>query len=333
MAQALGSVLRQKHTNLEVLAIDDGSTDGTLQELRKGAALDPRVRVMENDENIGLIRTLQRGVKEAKGAYIARMDADDLSYPDRIESQVAFLESQPELGVVSVAADFVDRSGAFMGSHPPRCFGAGAARYMALFGPPVVHAAILARTEVMRQHGYRLAEQTLHTEDYELFTRMLLAGVSFGNISRPLYAIRILADSVSRRYEEIQIKNFVTCARQYLWAATGIDMPAGVHRAFVNRADSRVSPRELAQAVSWVQRLRSRYLSEMDREDPSRNEIVRISGEQCADIFLQAILKGTLQQRFAGLALAATYAPTLLAAGALGYLRLKAESARRHRLV
>lgn len=329
--EALSSVLRQTYRDIEVLAIDDGSTDDTLGILRACAAADGRVRVIQNEGNLGLIRTLNRGVAEARGAYVARMDADDVSYPARIERQVAHLESRSDLGIVGVAADLIDRSGTSTGFHPARCLEAEAARFMALFGPPVIHAAIVARTEIMRRHPYQSTGQAIHTEDYELFTRMLLAGVAFGNIPTPLYAIRIRADSVSRTYEAIQISNFAACARQYLWSATGIDMPVSVHRAFVNRIDPSVSPLDLARAVRWVQRIKNRHLSEAD--SPARREIARISAEQCTDILLQAMLKGSPMQRFSGLTLAASYAPTLVANGALGYLVLKIRSTRRHRLV
>lgn len=329
---AVASILRQTYTDVEVLAIDDGSTDDTLKLLHECAGRDNRVRVISNSWNMGLIRTLTRGVEEAAGFYVARMDADDLSYPDRITRQVTLLESRPELDVVSAAADFIDRKGAQVGFHPARCQGVKAARFMGLFGPPVVHAAVLTRADIMRRHRYLLAGNTLHTEDYELFTRMLLAGVTFSNIPEPLYAIRLRADSVSRRYEQTQIDNFVLCAHDYLLSATSVSMSRGVHSAFVNRLNPQVSALEMARALGWIVRLRDRYVADIDSVDPSRCEVERIAAEQMADILLQGIMKGTLAQRSISFLLAVRYALTIAKSGALSHIRLKTKSARRRGL-
>ena len=217
LPEALESLLSQTHGDLEIIAIDDGSRDATPGILEKSAATDERVRILRNGTNLGLIRTLNRGVAEARGEFIARMDADDISAPHRIERQVEALALRAEIGVVATGFEPINEVGHAVGRPVrPRSLEPGAARFMALFATPLVHPTLLARSSVMQTHPYGAFDDSLHTEDYELFTRMLAAGVGFLNLDEPLVAYRVGSESVSRRHETIQVDNFVACARRHL---------------------------------------------------------------------------------------------------------------------
>ena len=98
---ALTSIMRQTYTNLEIIVINDCSTDNTLSILENIALRDSRIKVISNSSNLKLIDTLNKGVEICSGEYIARMDADDISFPDRIERQVAFLEEKKDYDIVS----------------------------------------------------------------------------------------------------------------------------------------------------------------------------------------------------------------------------------------
>jgi len=98
--EAVMSIIKQTYPNLEILVIDDGSTDNTGNILKILAKEDPRIIYIKNEENLKLIATLNKGLNLCKGKYIARMDADDISLPTRIEKQVNFLEAHPEIGIV-----------------------------------------------------------------------------------------------------------------------------------------------------------------------------------------------------------------------------------------
>ena len=86
---AIDSVLNQSYSYFEFLIIDDGSTDQSAQIIRSYS--DPRIRFLQNECNLGLVTTLNRGIESSQGQYLARMDADDISYPQRLEKQVALL--------------------------------------------------------------------------------------------------------------------------------------------------------------------------------------------------------------------------------------------------
>lgn len=333
VVEAMESVLGQTHEHLEVLALDDGSTDQTLDHLERAASNDARVRVMVHPENLGLIHTLNRGVQEARGEYIARMDADDFSHPDRLRRQLAVLARRSDVGVVSAATELMDSAGTIAGRVPIRCVEPGAARFLSLFATPLVHAAILARSHVMRDFPYRSDANSLHTEDYELFSRMVRNGVGFYNIDEPLYRQRIWPGSVSRRFESIQVEHFVATARAHLKELMKLEVPDGEHRALVNRLTSEVEARELARALRLLDALRDRFLDGLPTGDPVRDEVHRITAEQRTDILLQAALKGTAAQRAAALVLGLRYLPSLLSAPSRTYLSAKFASKRRSHLV
>ena len=97
LKEAIDSILNQTFEDFEFLMIDDGSTDQSLKILR--SYKDPRLRIVQNEKNIGLIKSLNKGLKLAQGKYIARMDADDISLPERLEKQVTFMDVSPKIGV------------------------------------------------------------------------------------------------------------------------------------------------------------------------------------------------------------------------------------------
>ena len=100
LPQAVESILSQSFGDFEFLIIDDGSTDGTTEYLSSVSGEDPRVRVLSNERNIGLTRSLNLGLGSARGRFLARMDADDVSAPQRLARQVTFLERNSDVGVV-----------------------------------------------------------------------------------------------------------------------------------------------------------------------------------------------------------------------------------------
>ncbi len=115
LTKAISSILNQTHKNLEVIAIDDGSSDDSLLTLKKLAKTDSRLRVYRNPKNLNISRTLNRAVKLAKGKYIARMDADDIALPNRIEKQMKFLLKHPQVVILGGQVKTMDVSGKIIG--------------------------------------------------------------------------------------------------------------------------------------------------------------------------------------------------------------------------
>lgn len=318
LAQALDSLLAQTYGRLEVLAIDDGSRDGTAAILEGFAARDERVRVLRNPENQGVIRTLNRGVAEARGEIVARMDADDVAAPTRLERQVEVLASRPEIDLVGTGVEAVDgETGRRLRPRPVRCLEPGGARFAALFAIPAMHMTIAARTEAMRANPYGGTPDSLHTEDYEMFARMLDGGAGICNIDEPLMTVRIDSGSVSARHEEIQVENFVRCAARHLERTLGLRPEPAAQRVLVNRIDDTVGPGDLREGLRWLDRIEREFL----RHEPGATaEVHRAADLQRVDVLVQAALKGRPAVRLAAAPLALRYGRRLLSPPARRYL-------------
>jgi glycosyltransferase involved in cell wall biosynthesis len=318
LGAAVGSLVGQTYRELEILALDDGSSDRTPEILDEFAARDARVRVLRNETNEGVISTLNRGVAEARGEIVARMDADDVAAPSRIERQVEVLASRPEIDLVGTGVTVIDgESGRPLRPWPVRCREPAGARFAALFATPVMHMTIAARAEAMRAHPYGGTPDSLHTEDYEMFARMLDDGAGLCNIDEPLMTVRSDPGSVSARHEETQVENFVRCAARHLERTLGVRPEPAAHRVLVNRIDATVGARDLREGLRWLDRIEEEFLR---REPGGAADVRRAADLQRVDILVQAALKGRPSVRLAAGPLALRHSRRLLSPPARRYL-------------
>lgn len=320
---ALDSILEQTRREIEVVAVDDGSSDGTAGILARRAAADARLRVVTHGRNRGVISTLNRGVQEARGAYIARMDADDVALPRRLERQVEVLEQRPEIDALGSSVELIDEAGRVVGRRPVRCREPEGARFLGLFATPITHPTLLARTEVMRRFPYREDEACLHAEDYDLFARMLRGGAALANLEAPLLRFRINPEGVSRRHERIQVENFTRLARAHLERETGASPRPGVHRALVNRIDDEVGAGDLVGALQLLGRLEREHRERAGTGSDAAREIWAIGHQQRLDILVQAMGGRGAGRRLVAAALLAGRLPALRHADVRRYVAAK----------
>jgi glycosyltransferase involved in cell wall biosynthesis len=191
LAAAIDSVLAQTVGDLELVVVDDGSTDDTWRIVDEYARRDGRVRGLRNEENIGIPASLNRGIEAAAGRLIGRMDADDVSLPHRFERQLAFLEEHPEVAVVGSYVLHMDGGGEILGLSQtgPASEDEFAAlrregKYTLVFGG----TAVFSRRLVDEVGGYDPEIST--AEDLELFDRMAAHGAVVA-IPEPLVLYRI----------------------------------------------------------------------------------------------------------------------------------------------
>ncbi len=206
--EAIDSILSQTFTDFELLAFDDCSTDQSLSILRSYAEADPRVRVTANPQNLGLTKTLNLGLSMARGTYIARMDADDVSLPNRLEKQMAFLEAHPAVAVLGACGQVIDESG-----HPIRKLTLPIAvpdiKERLLHGNCLIHTSVVIRADVMRDaEGY--SEKHPYAQDYELWLR-LAERVGIANLPDVLVNCRAHAGQVSIKKLADQWRIAETC--------------------------------------------------------------------------------------------------------------------------
>lgn len=197
LAQALESLLDQTLGDWEIVLCDDGSADGTAELARAYRDRDPgRIRLLRNERNLGLGAALNRCLAAAKGAYIARMDADDVSAPERLARQAAYLDCHPGCAIVGCAMVHFDEQGDYRVSRPPA--EPGLRDY--LLGTPFCHGTVMVRAEAYRAvGGYRTAPELLRVEDVDLWLRLYEAGFRGRNLREPLYRMRDDRSAAKRR--------------------------------------------------------------------------------------------------------------------------------------
>jgi len=194
LRQSLESVLRQSWTDFELLIIDDGSTDGSAR-IAGEYADSGRVRIIST-ENHGVARALQRGVVEARGDFVARMDADDIAVRDRLRWQVEVLEEKPSVGVVFGFVTEIDHEGRVLpNGRSSRSYSDNEVQWCLLWKNVIPHPTVMFRRALVSDGGYDPVFNKC--EDFELWNR--LARVTrFECIPRPLVQYRIHAGSVTR---------------------------------------------------------------------------------------------------------------------------------------
>lgn len=159
---AVASMLGQTYQDFDLLVVDDGSTDETLQILQ--AFDDERLIIEKNPQNMGIVKTLNKGLEMITGEYIIRMDADDIAKPTRIEKQVAYMDAHPEVGASSGAAIVFKEEKAISRLNMP--IGVKKARTELLFKSPLIHPAAIIRNKTIKHNGIHYREELKATEDY-----------------------------------------------------------------------------------------------------------------------------------------------------------------------
>jgi glycosyltransferase involved in cell wall biosynthesis len=286
LKEAIDSLLEQTYSDLEIIAINDGSTDKTATMLAEFQSLDSRIVFVNNEKNLGLIDTLNKGLQLCTGKYIARMDADDISDKHRISKQVLFLENNPDIDFVSCAyTRFTIKDRPFytqniLATNPESIL------FAAHLYTPVCHAAIMGKQSTFANYRYLKNEFSLHVEDYELWTKMLREGVRFANINEPLYHIRSNKESVSNKYETIQIANFISLAKLHFDLVRKTNAPIEYIAVLVNRLSKNTSEDAIKWAFIQIDGLQKTFASVNNK-----TELSRISNMHKADILFQFFKK------------------------------------------
>jgi glycosyltransferase involved in cell wall biosynthesis len=197
---AVESILRQTVTDLELIVVDDASNDET--PVRIDAIADERMRALRNDDQLGLAASLNRGLDAARGRYVARLDDDDVSVPNRLERQLERMRSAPKLAIVgSAVADLDQRGNVGYVHRQPR--GTRAVRWHSLFSSPFFHPTVLFERDLVERERLRYDEAFIESEDYELWTRLLVFAEG-GNVDEPLVLKRVHAGQASLRRRGVQ---------------------------------------------------------------------------------------------------------------------------------
>lgn len=207
IADAIRSVLAQTFRNFELLIVNDGSNDDTAERVR--SFNDDRIILIEQPQ-LGIAAALNNGLKHARTDYIARFDADDICFADRLEKQYLFMLKNTEYIVVGTGADYIDDCGNFIFTHFPKVVTNAEIQQLAWYRCPFIHASVMFKKIPVMEYGYNTNAHSF--EDHLLWLQLKLRGKMY-NMPEPLLSVRLNPRSFtmderkrSRMFHEIKYK-------------------------------------------------------------------------------------------------------------------------------
>lgn len=197
LSEAIDSIINQTYANWELIICDDGSSDSTFEiasELRN--KFPNKIILLKNDSNMGLNYTLNKCLSKVTGEYVARMDADDISLPTRLEKEVDFLNNNPEYAIVSTGMICFDENGDWgrnLTKEKPELKDI-------VKSTPFCHAPCMVRVKAYKDvNGYSVDKKLLRVEDYHLWVKMYEKGYKGYNLQETLYKMRDDRNATIRR--------------------------------------------------------------------------------------------------------------------------------------
>lgn len=236
--ESIYSILNQTFTNFELIIIDDGSTDKSYEIINSFD--DPRIKILKHERNLGLIKSLNEGIRLSSGELIARMDADDISQPKRLEKQVNFLKSNHNIGVCSTWYEVMARKKYIKRDEtdPEKV------KSLLLYYCPLAHPTVMFKKSIIEKVNYYSTDYP-HAEDYELWIR-LIEITNIANIPEVLFRYRPHDNQVSNKFKSVQ-NNSIMRAQNNLLKRIGIS-PSEQE----NNVNSKIFFREFPEDVSFI---------------------------------------------------------------------------------
>ena len=207
LLEAVNSIIKQTFTRWEMILYDDGSDEEYKKLIHEISCTDIRIRYMRNEQHNFLAYGLNEAMKLAKGKYIARMDADDISHPTRFEKQFKFLEEHSLFMWVGSNISVMDESGTIWGERP---YPMSPTKEAFLKYSPYAHPTIMIRREKLLHYGgYKTGQHPYRSEDYELFMRLHAAGEQGYNLQENLLNYREYEEAYKKRTLKFQYQEML----------------------------------------------------------------------------------------------------------------------------
>ena len=214
LAQAVNSILTQTFTDFEFLICDDCSTDASGTILQQFAARDNRIKLFRNEKNSGIVVSLNKLLSHVSSPYIARMDADDIAIPERLEKQYRYMQKNPHIHIAGGQLEVINEKNETLGyryysADPDKIF------RNALCGNPLAHPAVIMRKQFIESlGGYR---DVCGCEDYELWLRALQNGAILTNLPDVLLRYRINSGQIKQRDMKRTLWSTIALQQKYLF--------------------------------------------------------------------------------------------------------------------
>lgn len=205
ITKSINSILNQSYQNLELLIADDSTNSETIRAINEAAARDNRVRILRKDERMGFVPALNYALKQSKGELLARMDGDDMSLPERIEKQVNYAQSHPQIDIFGGSMNIIDENDDIISErHYPTT--PSAIKLMFMFRSPFSHPTLMFRRKVFTE-GFYYNPDFKRAEDIDLYMRLYKHGFHFGNLPDKLLNYRVTGDLQNKRPKSQWIYN------------------------------------------------------------------------------------------------------------------------------
>ena len=238
LRDSLDSIMRQAFKDFDVLLIDDGSMDDTSKIAIEYSNIDRRIKYYKNEKNIGLIKTLNKGLSLAKGEYIVRMDADDIMFDDRLYKQVKYMDSNPECFVCGGQMEYI---GGLTGMAPILPQKYEDLLYLSLINCPLYHPTTIIRNSAIKQFGLKYNDSYKHAEDYKFWSDIIFSHPnSIANIKDVVLFYRISNNQITAKYSDEQ--DLISKVRrenvQHVLVPYGIKLPEVVNCEIIEKVSS-----------------------------------------------------------------------------------------------
>jgi glycosyltransferase involved in cell wall biosynthesis len=259
LCEAIDSILNQTFSDFELIIVDDCSKDGSVELIK--TYTDSRIRLIANPVNQGLRFILNQGIRLARAEYIARMDCDDISLPERLAKQVAYLDRHPQIAIVGAQSIYIDTAGKVMDSQNMFWCATepSSIRWTAGYECPFVHPLVMYRKQILWDELGGYDENATFAEDYEMWLRLLEHNYQGANLTEVLLKYRVNPASMMNSAKiETKINAVTPMRRKYLDALIpGYDREKEMMNKFMNTRD----PNLAAAANKAMDTLRNRYIS------------------------------------------------------------------------
>jgi glycosyltransferase involved in cell wall biosynthesis len=284
--EAVSSILGQTFPDFEFIIINDGSTDATASILNRYVELDSRIQVY-HQENQGMISALNRGCRLARGQYIARMDADDISLPHRLERQLEYIDRHPEIGILGTWIYNVDKNGAVKGTWRPPT-NPKMLKWTNFFGVCVSHSSVLMRRAVIEKLNFYRPD-AIHGEDVDLWLRASSI-TGFANVPEVLNKYRVWTGSTHQLGLQLRRDSHVQLLASYIKDLLKVEPPI---EAVAGLRQTRVGPpfeslRQIRLTASLIQQLYENFMKKNSLTLQERREISWDAAKRVALLGLQA---------------------------------------------
>lgn len=214
--ESISSILNQTHRNLELLIADDSTNEETIKVINDYAAKDNRVVVIRKKERMGFVNALNECLNVAKGAYIARMDGDDISLPNRFELQLKYAGSHPNVDVFGGDMDIMDEYDMIKSErHYPVT--SSSIKFQFVFRSPFAHPTLMFKRKIV-DDGVFYNPLYKRAEDIDFLMRLYGNGYIFGNTGVKLLRYRVVGDLQNKRSRDQWVYNHMARSENFIWS-------------------------------------------------------------------------------------------------------------------